>query len=141
MPNVTATATSSKSFRTSDTYLVRGWATAGDWTGPFLKLSYRGGPDSKLSQASGHRLGSTIRLYLKVRDASTATPLSVPYNEESHCYEIELWGYPGSGLAALLDQKGAASLATLRPRERYKCTGREWIGTWTKPAAALAAYR
>ncbi|MGO9598994.1 MAG: cupin domain-containing protein [Isosphaeraceae bacterium] len=100
-----------KEFRITDTYLARGWVTAGDWTGPFLKLSYRGGPDSKLSQAANHHLGPSIRLFLKVRDAATATPLTVPYNEESHRYEIELWGYPGNDLGALVEDKGRASIA------------------------------
>ncbi len=99
-----------KDFRITDAYLARGWATAGDWTGPFLKLSYRGGPDSKLSQAANHRLGPSIRLSLKVRDATTATPLTVPYNEESHRYEIELWGYPGNDLASRLEEKGRTSI-------------------------------
>jgi hypothetical protein len=70
-----------KEFRITDAYLARGWASAGDWTGPFLKLSYRGGPDSKLSQAANHQLGPSIRLFLKVRDAATASPLTVPYNQ------------------------------------------------------------
>ena len=100
-----------KEFRITDTYLARGWATAGDWTGPFLKLSYRGGPDSKLSQAANHHLGPSIRLFLKVRDAATATPLTVPYNEESHRYEIELWGYPGNDLGSRLEDKGRTSIA------------------------------
>jgi hypothetical protein len=100
-----------KSFRISDTYLVRGWATAGDWTGPFLKLSYRGGPDSRLSQAANNQLGPTIRLYLKVRGVDSAGWLTVPYNELTHRYEIELWGYPGNDLAAHLEDKGRAALA------------------------------
>lgn len=99
-----------KDFRTTDTYLVRGWTTAGDWTGPFLKLSYRGGPDSKLSQAASHQLGPSIRLHLKIRDAKTTTPITVPYNEESHRYEIELWGYSGNDLSARLEDKGRASM-------------------------------
>src|SRR5437016_5719846 len=28
-----------RSFHTTDSYLVRGWASAGDWSGPFLRLS------------------------------------------------------------------------------------------------------
>ena len=51
-------------FRTTDTYLVRGWVSAGDWRGPFLRLSYRGGPDSLLSQATKHQLGEKISLWL-----------------------------------------------------------------------------
>src|ERR1051325_3418669 len=42
-----------RDYRCTDTILARGWATTrgdsheGDWTGPFLFLSYRAGPDSK----------------------------------------------------------------------------------------------
>src|SRR5262249_38473068 len=55
-----------RTFNTTDTHLVRGLATAGDWTGPFLRLSYRGGPDSRLSAAAGHQLGRQIKLWLRV---------------------------------------------------------------------------
>ena len=100
-----------RDFRTTDTYLMRGWATAGDWTGPFLKLSYRAGPDSKLSQATGHALGGTISLYLKVQGRETSPLLKVPYVEDTGRYEIELWGYPGSDLNSHLDARGRDSLA------------------------------
>jgi hypothetical protein len=99
-----------KDFRMADAYVVRGWATAGDWTGPLLKLSYRGGPDSKLSVLTNHQLGSSLRLYLKVRDRDTSPLLTVPYNEDSHRYEIEIWGYPGDDLAKRLQDKGRASM-------------------------------
>src|SRR5262245_18216971 len=39
-----------RGFRLGDFHFVRGWATVEDWTGPFLRLSYRGGPDSNLSR-------------------------------------------------------------------------------------------
>jgi len=29
-------------FALEDTYIVRGWVTVDDWTGPFLRISYRG---------------------------------------------------------------------------------------------------
>ncbi|HEX8144070.1 MAG TPA: hypothetical protein VF553_15830 [Pyrinomonadaceae bacterium] len=99
-----------RSFNTADTHLLRGLVTAGDWTGPFLRISYRGGPDSRLSVASGHQLGERIKLWLKVGKASTQTLLSVPYNQESDRYEIELWGFPGNDLRSLLDIKGQAAL-------------------------------
>jgi len=100
-----------KDMRLTDTYLARGWTSAGDWTGPFLKLSYRGGPDSILSQAANHQLGPAIRLYLKVRGKATDGWITVPYNEATHRYEIELWGYPGSDLANRLEQKGRDAMA------------------------------
>jgi mannose-6-phosphate isomerase-like protein (cupin superfamily) len=100
-----------KTFRTTDTIIARGWATADGWTGPFLHLSYRAGPDSKLAAAANYQLGDHIRLYLKVGNAETRTPLAVPYNPDTNRYEIELWGYPGTDLGRMLDQKGAAAFA------------------------------
>lgn len=100
-----------KTFLASDTYLVRGWVSVSGWTGPFLKLSYRGGPDSTLSQAANGQLGPAIRLFVKVRDIDSGGWITVPYNDTTHRYEIELWGYPGSDLPALLQDKGRDSLA------------------------------
>jgi mannose-6-phosphate isomerase-like protein (cupin superfamily) len=103
-----------RDFRCTDTWIARGWATvAGSsegepWTGPFLFLSYRGSPDSKLSQVTGHRLGSTIRAYIKV--GSVSATLDVPYNPATDRYEIEIWGYTGNDLRSKLDKKGAAAL-------------------------------
>ena len=63
-----------RDFLITDTYLLRGWVTAKAWknleafdpeperTVPFLKLSYRAGPDSKLAEALGGVPGKTIRL-------------------------------------------------------------------------------
>ena len=103
-----------RDFRCTDAWLARGWATTradsnpGDWTGPFLFLSYRGGPDSKLSQVSGHRLGSSIKLYLKLQ--GTPALIDVPYNSATDRYEIEIWGYPGTDLRSKLDVKGMAAM-------------------------------
>ena len=104
-----------REFRCTDAWIARGWATTrtdsnpGDWTGPFLFLSYRGGPDSQLSQTSGHKLGSAIRLYLKV-GTSGAVKLDVPYNNATDRYELEIWGYPGNDLRTKLDQRGVAAI-------------------------------
>lgn len=98
-----------KSFTLGDMQFARGWVTVGDWTGSFLRVSYRGGPDSKLSQAASHNLQSTIRLYLKVGAVATAQLLVVPYNENTHRYEIEIWNYPGNDLRSQLDTKGRES--------------------------------
>lgn len=95
-----------RSFLTSDTQLWRGWVNGGEWTTPFLRLSYRAGPDSILSHASGHTLGSEIKLFLRVGDAQTAVPVRVPYNEFSDRYDIEFWGYPGDDLRQRLDARG-----------------------------------
>lgn len=97
-------------FRTTDTILVRGWASVGTWTGPFLRLSYRGGPDSQLSQTAQHRLSDHLQLWLKVGDSATQTLISVPYNPRSARYEVELWGYAGNDLSNQLGDKGRASL-------------------------------
>jgi mannose-6-phosphate isomerase-like protein (cupin superfamily) len=97
-------------FHTADTFLVRGLATAGGWTGPFLRLSYRGGPDSLLSQRAGHQLGGQIRVWVEVGQASTPQPITVPYNDVSDRYEVELWGYPNNDLADQLDVRGRAAL-------------------------------
>ena len=96
-------------FRTTDTYLVRGWVSAGDWRGPFLRLSYRGGPDSLLSQATKHQLGEKISLWLNVAGVATPSFISVPFNPANGRYEVELWGYPGGDLRSLLDEKGSAA--------------------------------
>jgi mannose-6-phosphate isomerase-like protein (cupin superfamily) len=80
-----------RTFTTGDTLAVRGLATAGDWLGPFIKLSYQGGPDSKLSILSNHQIGSHINLWLKVNSQSIETPIRVPYNPDSDRYEMEIW--------------------------------------------------
>jgi mannose-6-phosphate isomerase-like protein (cupin superfamily) len=104
-----------KDYRCTDTWIARGWATtrsdssAGEWTGPFLFFSYRGGPDTKLSQMSGHKLGDTIRLYVKV-GSQNGVKLDVPYNPLTDRYEIEIWGYPGTDLRTKLDTKGKAAM-------------------------------
>lgn len=103
-----------REFRCTDTWVARGWATVrtdsndNDWTGPFLFLSYRAGPDSKLSQASGHKLGASIRVYVKIGSGAGAK-FDVPYNPLTGRYQIEIWGYPGNDLRSKLDEKGQAA--------------------------------
>lgn len=99
-----------RDFFSADTVLVRGWVNAGAWTTPFLRISYRGGPDSVLSQATGHQLGGAIRLWARIGNAEMPEPVTVPYNEISDRYEIELWGYGGGDLRQVLDAKGQAAL-------------------------------
>jgi mannose-6-phosphate isomerase-like protein (cupin superfamily) len=99
-----------EAFVATDTYLMRGWVSAGAWTGPFLKLSYDGGPDSKLYQLADGKLGSHIKVWMQVRDAEMSSQLiRVPYNEETDRYELELWGYPGNDLRNQLDARGQAA--------------------------------
>jgi len=98
-----------RGFCTADAFLARGWVTAGDWTGPFLRVSYQGGPDSRLSAAANHQLGPAIKMWLKVGDRATAEFLTVPYNPETNRYDVELWGYPGNDLTHHLDDRGRAA--------------------------------
>ncbi len=95
-----------RDFRTTDTLLIRGWTRAGSFTVPFLRLSYRGGPDSALSQSSGHQLGEDIRLWIKVGANATSELIVVPYNARSDRYEVELWGFPQGNLRDLLGDRG-----------------------------------
>lgn len=101
-----------KDFISTDTYLVRGIVAAGGWIGPFLKISYRGDPDSKLSQAANHQLGDKIKLFLKIEENETNELISAIYNPESDRYEVEIWGYPGAvqDLLQSLDDKGKAAI-------------------------------
>jgi mannose-6-phosphate isomerase-like protein (cupin superfamily) len=94
-----------RDFRTSDCHLIRGYASIDDWTGPFLRLSYRGGPDSRLSMAANHQLGERIKLWARIGGNTTNALIPVPYVPRSDRYEIELWGYPGD-LRSRLDVKG-----------------------------------
>lgn len=99
------------SFDLTETQIVRGYAHAGDWTGPFLRLSYSPGLNSKLSPNNGPYLGETIQLFLKVGMASTgASTIRVPYNLTTHRYEVELWGFQGPDLLAFLDVKGREAI-------------------------------
>jgi mannose-6-phosphate isomerase-like protein (cupin superfamily) len=98
------------SFVATDTLLVRGWAAAGEWVGPFLRVSYRGGPDSRLSSAANHRLGPAIKMWIRVGNAATPDLLTVPYNEQSDRYEIEIWGYEGPNLLQRLGPRGRDAL-------------------------------
>jgi hypothetical protein len=78
---------------------------AGQWTGPFLRLSYRAGPNSVRAGMAHASLGKAIRLWLKVGRNTTPSPLNVPYDAETGRYAIELWGRPGTAadLRAALD--------------------------------------
>lgn len=99
------------SFDLTETRLVRGYAAAGEWTGPFLHLSYAPGAASVLSPDGGPYLEDAVGLVLKVGAAeSGGTPLRVPYNPVTHRYEIEIWACPEPNLRALLDPKGREAM-------------------------------
>jgi mannose-6-phosphate isomerase-like protein (cupin superfamily) len=99
-------------FITSETRLVRGLVRIAGATFPFLRLSYVGGPFSTLATAAGGRLGPRIKLYLEVGGTKAGQLISVPYNESSDRYEVELWGWRGTedNLRAALATKGRAAL-------------------------------
>ncbi|KAF3886757.1 MULTISPECIES: cupin domain-containing protein [Nostocales] len=107
-----------RDFRSTDTFLVRGLVRVGDSVVPFLRVSYRGGPDSKLSVASERKLGEKIKLWIKVGDVITPSLIGVPYNPASDRYEVELWGYPGSDLFERLDTKGRKAIERLELQVR-----------------------
>jgi mannose-6-phosphate isomerase-like protein (cupin superfamily) len=99
-----------RDFLLMDTQLARGWTTVGEQVVPFLRVSYRGGPDTPLSEMTGHRLGQRIKLWIKVGDAAVSSPLPVPYNPISDRYEVELWTSPVGDLRPLLDDKAKDAL-------------------------------
>ena len=98
-----------RSFLASDTALVRGLVALGDQVIPFLRLTYRGGPDSKLAAAlraagqDGPR--ESVQLWLRVGSTATAT-LTVPYHPKRHRYEVELWGVDAALTPTLANQLG-----------------------------------
>jgi len=98
-----------KSFRTSSTYVIRGWVTTGEWTGPFVRLSYQAGPESPLAIAKGGLLGQSIKAWVKIGDRPGRI-FTVPYNSVSARYDIELWGYDSRDLRGIL---GGRSLDAL----------------------------
>lgn len=98
-----------KDFRCTDAIITRGIVSAGSWSGPFLRLSYRGGPDSLLSQRSNHQLGSSIKVFLKI--GSRSRIINCPYNERIDRYAVEIWGYPAADLNIQLDARGLDALA------------------------------
>ena len=98
-----------KSFRTSSTYVIRGWVTTGEWTGPFVRLSYQAGPESPLAIAKGGLLGQSIKAWVKIGNRPGRI-FTVPYNGNSARYDLELWGYDGRDLRGVL---GGRSLDAL----------------------------
>lgn len=99
-----------RDFTISDAQLARGWVSTDNWTGPFLRISYLGGPNSVLAKSSLTSLRASIKLWIRVGNRQVQQLLTVPYNEESGNYEIEIWAYPGSDLRNQLDEKGQAAM-------------------------------
>lgn len=96
-------------FELADTQAARGWAAAGDWRGPFLSLTYRGGPDSALSEASGGQLGDAIGCVVAIDGRPPAT-LRAPYDPETDRYVVEIWGRDQGSLRDPLGPRGRAAV-------------------------------
>ncbi len=99
-----------KNFLLGDMSLVRGWASVNNWSGPFLKLCYRGDTDSALNKAAAGKLSDHIFLFLSVQGKTAGNLIKVPYNEQTHRYEVEIWGYNSGNLFDLLSEKGKDSM-------------------------------
>ncbi|MBY0278680.1 cupin domain-containing protein [Candidatus Binatia bacterium] len=99
------------SFLVGDTFIVRGMVTVGNWSGPFVRISYGGGSETGLAIATGRKLGKQIKLYVKIGGVSSPSLLTVPYVEALDRYEVEIWGYSGpADLASQLGPKGRGAL-------------------------------
>jgi len=100
-------------FKESDTRISRGYVSAGDWTGCFVKFSYRDSPFSTLWELRGGTPGPSLNLWARIGPNPLGAPVRVPYNPVSKRYEIEFWGFPGDvgALSALLGPKGNKALA------------------------------
>jgi hypothetical protein len=95
-------------FHLADTQAVRGWAEVGEWRGPFLSLSYRGGPDSALA-SGGAQLGDRIGCTVAVGGRQAVT-LPAVYDPDGDRYVVELWGRPHEQLRGALDVRGQAAV-------------------------------
>jgi len=96
-------------FRLADTQAARGWAAVDDWRGPFLSLTYRGGPDSALSERAGGTLGDTIGCVVSIAGRALAT-LRAPYDAETDRYVVEIWGRDQGQLRGALGARGQAAV-------------------------------
>jgi mannose-6-phosphate isomerase-like protein (cupin superfamily) len=97
-----------RDFHLGDVQAVRGWANTGDWRGPFLRLSYRAGPDSALAQA-GARLSESIGCRIAIPNGPSAT-VPAHYDTASARYAVELWGRNQDQLRSALGPRGQASV-------------------------------
>ena len=89
-------------FKLRDLYLVRGYASAGNWVGPFLQVSYRGS-GTELERLNGGPLGPAIQMWIKVGNNAASSLVRLPYNEATDRYEVELWGFTGNDLGGALE--------------------------------------
>lgn len=98
-------------FHLDDTTVVRGLVRIDHNLFPFLKVSYKGGPDSKLGRLLGESPGQYVTLSITI-GSNGPTLIRVPYSHETNLYNIELWGadLPITALKEALDSKGRQSL-------------------------------
>jgi mannose-6-phosphate isomerase-like protein (cupin superfamily) len=97
-------------FRLADFHLARGFVSAGDWSGVFLKICYRHTPSTLLSQRSGGAPGASIKAWVRVGATVAPALIDLPLNPLTNCYETELWSFDGDNLAALLGPRGQDAL-------------------------------
>ena len=97
-----------RDFHLGDVQAVRGWANTGDWRGPFLRLSYRAGPDSALAQA-GAQLSESIGCRIAIPNGPSAT-VPAHYDTASARYAVELWSRNQDQLRPSLGPRGQASV-------------------------------
>jgi mannose-6-phosphate isomerase-like protein (cupin superfamily) len=98
-------------FELGDFWVMRGYASAGTWTGPFVKIAYRATPGTVLGRATGGNPGPHLQLWLRLGQRTVPSYLRLPLNPASGCYEVELWSFPGDP-RPLLGPKGQAALDT-----------------------------
>ena len=100
-------------FDFGDAWFARGYASAGEWEGAFVKVSYAASPFSTLARkaaAAGRELGEGIKAWIKIGPAATPTPVTIPYSPASDRYELEIWAYPGGDLRHLLGPRGRKAM-------------------------------
>ncbi len=105
-------------FRMADYHLVRGYASAGEWVGSFVKICYRGTPGTRLGQVSGGSPGAFIQAWVKLGANQTSSYLRLPLNPATGCYEVELWSFNGPNLRQLLEGSSLAAFdaGLIQPR-------------------------
>jgi mannose-6-phosphate isomerase-like protein (cupin superfamily) len=100
------------SFRAADFTISRGYATAGDWTGTFVRFAYSASPLSELGRVSDGNPGASLRLYTQIGDTGSDGLILVPYQPRTRRFEVELWSFGGGAgvLRPLLGPRGQAAL-------------------------------
>lgn len=99
-------------FELSDFYIARGYATATNWTGAFVKVSYRGGPASAIGKQTLGNPPESLRLNITIGGSSESN-LVIPYNPVSDRYEAEFWSFNNSNSGLLRDRLGQKGIAAL----------------------------